>query len=429
MVMKNFLLFFVMLFVFFQIVSGQNTADVWTLQQCIDYALEHNIQIKRANFNVVSNETSLNMARSDWLPDINASLGDGFEKDISNSANAGVELNMLLFDGLRTVSNTKAKRSNVMASFEDLQKIKNDVTLNVVSLYLNVLIQKELKKTAQEQVTLSDTLEKTVEKLVGSGREPQSKLHEIRAQKANDDYNLINAENNLQLALLDLMQILEIDFDNFDIETPLFDIDSFTIPIVIFDNVLAFLPNVRSEEYRLESLQKTLGTTRASYYPNLSLSASASTTYNYYFKDKTLNTTSFFKQLSNNWRSYIGVSMSIPIFNRLETLNNLKLSKVQIQQQKIEIENAKKALFKEIQRAILKANSSRQRYNSANVSVQANNEVFRQVKERFRMGKATSFDLQQAKNNLEKSHSEYIQAKYEFIFSIKILRFYSGENL
>ncbi|MDR0619677.1 MAG: TolC family protein [Bacteroidales bacterium] len=418
-----------MLFVFFQIVSGQNTADVWTLQQCIDYALEHNIQIKRANFNVVSNETSLNMARSDWLPDINASLGDGFEKDISNSANAGVELNMLLFDGLRTVSNTKAKRSNVMASFEDLQKIKNDVTLNVVSLYLNVLIQKELKKTAQEQVTLSDTLEKTVEKLVGSGREPQSKLHEIRAQKANDDYNLINAENNLQLALLDLMQILEIDFDNFDIETPLFDIDSFTIPIVIFDNVLAFLPNVRSEEYRLESLQKTLGTTRASYYPNLSLSASASTTYNYYFKDKTLNTTSFFKQLSNNWRSYIGVSMSIPIFNRLETLNNLKLSKVQIQQQKIEIENAKKALFKEIQRAILKANSSRQRYNSANVSVQANNEVFRQVKERFRMGKATSFDLQQAKNNLEKSHSEYIQAKYEFIFSIKILRFYSGENL
>ena len=278
MVMKNFLLFFVMLFVFFQIVSGQNTADVWTLQQCIDYALEHNIQIKRANFNVVSNETSLNMARSDWLPNINASLGDGFEKDISNSANAGVELNMLLFDGLRTVSNTKAKRSNVMASFEDLQKIKNDVTLNVVSLYLNVLIQKELKKTAQEQVTLSDTLEKTVEKLVGNGREPQSKLYEIRAQKANDDYNLINAENNLQLALLDLMQILEIDFDNFDIETPLFDIDSFTIPIVIFDNVLAFLPNVRSEEYRLESLQKTLGTTRASYYPNLSLSASASTT-------------------------------------------------------------------------------------------------------------------------------------------------------
>lgn len=165
MVMKNFLLFFVMLFVFFQIVSGQNTADVWTLQQCIDYALEHNIQIKRANFNVVSNETSLNMARSDWLPNINASLGDGFEKDISNSANAGVELNMLLFDGLRTVSNTKAKRSNVMASFEDLQKIKNDVTLNVVSLYLNVLIQKELKKTAQEQVTLSDTPEKTVEKL------------------------------------------------------------------------------------------------------------------------------------------------------------------------------------------------------------------------------------------------------------------------
>ena len=418
-----------MLFVFFQIVSGQNTADVWTLQQCIDYALEHNIQIKRANFNVVSNETSLNMARSDWLPNINASLGDGFEKDISNSANAGVELNMLLFDGLRTVSNTKAKRSNVMASFEDLQKIKNDVTLNVVSLYLNVLIQKELKKTAQEQVTLSDTLEKTVEKLVGNGREPQSKLYEIRAQKANDDYNLINAENNLQLALLDLMQILEIDFDNFDIETPLFDIDSFTIPIVIFDNVLAFLPNVRSEEYRLESLQKTLGTTRASYYPNLSLSASASTTYNYYFKDKTLNTTSFFKQLSNNWRSYIGVSMSIPIFNRLETLNNVKLSKVQIQQQKIEIENAKKALFKEIQRAILKANSAKQRYNSANVSVQANNEVFRQVKERFRMGKATSFDLQQAKNNLEKSHSEYIQAKYEFIFSVKILRFYSGENL
>ena len=429
MVMKNFLLFFVMLFVFFQIVSGQNTADVWTLQQCIDYALEHNIQIKRANFNVVSNETSLNMARSYWLPNINASLGDGFEKDISNSANAGVELNMLLFDGLRTVSNTKAKRSNVMASFEDLQKIKNDVTLNVVSLYLNVLIQKELKKTAQEQVTLSDTLEKTVEKLVGNGREPQSKLYEIRAQKANDDYNLINAENNLQLALLDLMQILEIDFDNFDIETPLFDIDSFTIPIVIFDNVLAFLPNVRSEEYRLESLQKTLGTTRASYYPNLSLSASASTTYNYYFKDKTLNTTSFFKQLSNNWRSYIGVSMSIPIFNRLETLNNVKLSKVQIQQQKIEIENAKKALFKEIQRAILKANSAKQRYNSANVSVQANNEVFRQVKERFRMGKATSFDLQQAKNNLEKSHSEYIQAKYEFIFSVKILRFYSGENL
>jgi outer membrane protein len=120
--------------------------------------------------------------------------------------------------------------------------------------------------------------------------------------------------------------------------------------------------------------------------------------------------------------------MSIPIFNRLETLNNIKLLKVQIQQQKIEVENIKKMLFKDIQRALLKANTAKQRYNSANVLVEAHKEVYRQAEERFRVGKATTFDLQQIKNNLEKSHSERIQAKYEFIFSVKVLRFYCGEN-
>jgi outer membrane protein len=396
--------------------------------------------VKRAVINVESSKTSFNQARGNWLPDVSGSLSDGFsfgraqtnegiyfEQNVTNSANVGVNLEMSLFDG-RISSDIKAKKYSVMAASEDQQKVKNSIILNVASLYLNILIQKELQVVAREQIVLSDSLEKNIERLVNCGREPQSKLYEILAQKANENYNLTSAEKNLRIAFLDLMQMLEVDDPTFDIEEPFFDIDIMTIPLVVFEQILAVLPDVKAEKYRLNSLQKSLNMVKASYYPSLFLSASTSTGYYHYYQNRELNVP-FLSQLSNNWKSYVGLSMNIPIFNRLEAHYNVKLSKIQIRQQEMEVENARKTLLKDVQRAQLNAEVSKQRYTAANLSVQMSEVLYRHVEERFRVGHATSFDLQQAKNNLEKSLSERIQAKYEFIFNVKILDFYNGKEI
>lgn len=415
----------------------------WNLKQCIEYALEHNIQVKQAIINSENSHLQLKQSKNNRLPNLSAAVSDGFSfgrsesrlgvnvDQNSNSANASLNTDIPLFQGLRAHYDIAARKLDLMASIEDQNKIKNDIRLNITSFYLNALIQKELVKIAKFQVTLTDTLVRQTEIRVNNGKDPISKLYEIKAQQANEAYNLVNAEKNMRLALLDLAQLLEIEtiFD-FDIEEPVFvqNIENTPIPKVLFEDAIVTLPDVKAEIYRLESNQKNVNMAKAAYYPSLSLGASTSTGV-YYLYDNSVPNDAFGSQLGNNWRSYVGLSLNIPIFNRMSVKTNVSMSKLDVKKQELQIENAKKTIFKDIQKAVLNAQVSKEKYAAAEKSAQANFEAFHFVEQSFAAGRATVFDLQQSRNNLEKSLSDQIQSKYEFIFNIKVLDFYNGVEI
>jgi outer membrane protein len=418
--------------------------NAWDLRKCIEHALENNIQIKQANIQSETNQLQYRQAKNNRLPSFNASVSDGFSfgrslsntnvyvNQNSNSANGSLSSDIPIFQGLRMANDIVARKLDFMASVEDQQRIKNDISLTVVAYFLNVLVQKEFERIAHNQKMLTDTLLKRCEILVNSGKESTAKLYELKAQYANDIYNVTTAEKNLSLALLDLVQLLEIeDFLTFDIVAPnmMMDIAKLPIPAVAFEDAIVTLPNVRAEDFRLERSKKNLNIAKSANFPSVSLSGSTSTGYFYMSGNTAIPNDPFNTQLTNNWRSYAGMSMSIPIFNRMSIKTNISQNKLQIQNQEFEVEKAKKAIYKDIQRAMLNAKVSKDRYIAAVNSAEANQKSYQFVEQRYESGRATFFDLQQSKNNLEKALSEQIQAKYEFIFNIKILDFYNGKEI
>ncbi len=423
-------------------VSGIGFAQSrWTLKACVDYALEHNLQIQQASIQSENSQLQWKQAKYNRLPSVSAGLSDGFNfgrslsvdntyiNQNSNSADASLSANVPIFQGMRIANDVAARKLDFMATLEDHQKIRNDISLTVASYFLNVLVQKEFLKIAQRQRALTDTLLLRYETLVNSGKEPISKLHELKAQQANDSYTITIAEKDLKLALLDLAQLLEIeDFATFDVAVPeiLSDVSEIPIPAVVFENALVALPDVKAEELRLESSKKNLEIAKSAYFPTVSLGVSTSS--NYYYLNGIPNEV-FDAQVSNNWRSYVGLSVNIPIFNRMATKTSVSQSKIQVQQQELRMENAKKTVYKDIQRAMLNAKASKDRYISATRSVQANEQSYSFVEQHYQLGRSSFFDLQQSKTNLDKALSEQIQAKYEFIFNVKILDFYTGREI
>jgi outer membrane protein len=424
------------------IVCIAQSQDKWTLKQCVDHALQNNLQVKQSEAQYQSAKISLKQSKaSAYYPSVDASLSDGssfgrsqdrqgvYIDQNSNSLNGALSAQMSLFAGMRNYHTIQQNKYNLMAASADQEKIKNDIGLNIASLFLNVLINKELVKISQTQLNLSDTLVMRTEALVSNGKEPVAKLYEIKAQRANDNYTLTNAQKNLELSLLDLTQALELEYSiSFDIVEPdlSLDISEMPVPVVTFNAVVVSLPDVKAEELRLEGVKRSVKIAKASYYPNISLSASTSTSS--YYMPNTANMP-FVDQLTNNWRSYVGLQVNIPIFDRVETKHNISQSRVRVSQQEIQLEMARKTLFKDIQRAILNASVSQKKYKAALESVDANQEAYNAILEKFENGRATSFDLQQSKNNLEKALSDKVQSKYEFIFNTKVLSFYAGEDI
>ncbi|MCL2412725.1 MAG: TolC family protein [Bacteroidales bacterium] len=433
----------ILILILFASPAAALTQNTWTLADCINHALQHNIQIQQANIVSQNNQLNWRQARNNRLPAVNANLSDGFGfgrtlgpdnifiNQNSNSADASLNMNVPIFQGSRITHDVAARKHDFMAAVEDHQRIKNDVSLTVVSFFLNVLLQKEHLKIAEQQLFLTDTLLHRTEVLVRSGREPVSRLYELKAQSATDAFNITGAERNLRLALLDLAQLLNLeDVENFNISAPDFDFDisQMPIPVVIFENAMVTLPNVRAEEYRLESSRRNLEIARSAYFPTVSLGASTSTGYFHMFGGDFQNAT-FSSQIDQNWRSFVGVSVNIPIFNRFAVRTNVSQSRMQIQHQELQVTQARNAIYNDIQRAMLNAHVSRDRYIAAANAVRANQQSFEFVEQAFTAGRTTFFDMQQSRNNLERAQSEQIQAKYEFIFNVKVLDFYNGREI
>lgn len=416
----------------------------WTLRQCIDYAIEHNIDIRRTANAAEQSEVSVNTAKWARLPNLNGSAGQSWNwgrtqtaikneatgdystvyvNTNSNSTNMSVSTSIPIFTGLEIPNQYALAKLNLKAAMADLEKAKEDISINIASAYLQVLFNKELHQVSLGQVELSKEQLARISRLAELGKASPAEVAEAKARVAQDEMNAVQADNNYQLALLDLSQLIELETpEGFTLSAPVVTLDllPLTPPDEVYQTALTTKAAVQAAQYRLEGSKHSIRIAQSAFYPQLNLSGSLGT--NYY---STIDR-NFSQQLQDNFSKYVGLSLSVPIFNRFSTRNRVRTARLQQENYALQLDNTKKTLYKEIQQAWYTALASESKYTSSSTAADASEESFRLMSEKYDNGKATAVEYNEAKQNLMKAQSDELQAKYEYLFRTKILDFYKG---
>ncbi|MCC8154814.1 MAG: TolC family protein, partial [Tannerellaceae bacterium] len=381
--------------------------------------------LKQIQLEQENQEIKLNTSKFRWLPNLNASVGEefAFGRSLSSdntyvdrnstSTTGSISTSMPIFDGFEIKNDIAARKLDLLTVIENLKKAQEDLAMNVASAYLEVLYYKEIEKVAELQVYLTGEQTTRTESLVSAGKVPLSQLYDMKAQLANDEVTLSDARNNVKLSLLDLVQLLELERDggSFDVVAPDTQdaiskyMGSILPPDNIYDHAITFKPQIKEQEYLLQSNEKTLKIAQAGYYPKLNFGAGYSNGY-YFYHGKGIQNMTFSDQLKANERKYLGFSLNIPIFNRFQVRNSIRNAKVEIINRQLMMDNTKKTLYKEIQQAYYNAIAAQDKLIASEKSVEANEEAFRYAEKRYEAGKSTAYEFNEAKTKLAQSLSE-----------------------
>lgn len=414
----------------------------WTLAECIAHAQQNNTQVQQRQLQVERSDIELSTARYSRLPDLNASIGgdasfgraltsdNTYRNNNQTSGSLNVSASMPLFQGMRINHQIKAGKLDLAAAIEDLERIREDVAINVMTLYLQVLYSKEMVGVAERQLELSTQQALRSRELAAAGKQPESAVYESEALAANDRMTLTQSRNDLQLALLDLSQTLNRESAaGFDIVEPVLDsvaletLHHLGNPDAVYAYAAENRPHIRAEKLRLESSEHAVDVARSALYPTLSLSGGYGT--GVYSADDS----KFWAQMRHNSREYVGLSLGIPIFNRRATRNNIRTARIAVRSQQLAVTEAERALRKEIEQAWYNADAAYAKYRAADAAFASAEVAFSYEQAKAEAGRSTVFDFNDAKTRMEKAAAEAVQAKYEFVFRSKILDFYRGEPL
>jgi len=438
--MKNIFLIILV----FSIGFGVQAQEKWDLKKCVDYAKEHNISLQLKKLDAKIKENDAKQTKYSLLPDLNASSNlnrnwgraenreTGTFTDVNSKyVSVAVRSSVSLFEGFQKINSIKQANIDLQAYLEDIEKTSNDISLRIASYYLDILFKKELLQVAKDQLKITQLQIERTEVLVEAGTLPKGTLMEQKAQAAQEDLTVVTSENDLILSLLDLAQLLDLSStDAFDIEMPILPIldsgRSLLNPNSVYDIALISLPEIKAANLRLESTEKGLSLARSGLMPSLSLNGGWSTEYQ---KLDGFPTVSFRDQFKDRVNKFVGLSLSVPIFNKGINRRNISNAKVNIDRSRLNLENTKNILRKEIQQAHANALAAMKKYFSSETAVFSTEEAFRYTEEKFNLGLVNSVDYNQAKNNLLTSKSNLLQAKYEYIFRTKIIDFYNGVEI
>ncbi len=412
-------------------------AQQYTLEECIDIALQNNRTIKQQELNRAQREIAYAQARNDLLPNLNAQAGQSFtfgrsigidntyQNTNSTQTSLGMGADITLFDGLRMKHNIDAKRADLSAAEADVEKFKDEIEISVATAFLQVLLQKELLEIAREQVALTDENIRRRNELIKSGKMAQGEIYELEAQRAREEQNRVQSESNLKLSLLDLAQIMELDdFSHLDVSTPpveqIINDELLLTPTDVYQQALLVRPEIRASEHRLQSSEKEVLMAKSQRYPSLSFGANFGTGY---YKMSGRPNDAFNAQLRNNMSNSLGFSLRIPIFNRFQTRDNIRSAQIAVENNRIEMDKVKIELRKRVEQAFHNAVGAQSKWEATRKSEISSKEAFRFAQEKFDNDRANAYELFQAKSNLTQVLSEQAQAKYEYAFRLKILEF------
>lgn len=420
--------------------KGQN---VWSLEKCINYALENNIQIKQQQLNTKYYENQVSQAKSNRLPNLNAQIGNdnSFGRSLtylntyknvnSSSITGGASTNFTIFNGFQLTNTIDKYELDLQATLKDLQKAKDDMMLNIAGMYLQILFSEELVLVDEAQMEVTKQQLSRTQQLVEAGSLAKGAQLEIEAQMAREELQLVNDKNNMQLSYLSLYQLLELPIaESFKIEKPVLpEIKanlSMANSIDVFNNAMNVRPEIQAAQLRVKSAEKDLEIAKGNQYPSLSFNANYYNLFNNKYTDINGEDIAFGDQLKNNGRSSLGLTLGIPIFNRFQVKNGISNAELQIQDYQYRLQTSSNTLRKEIEQAYTNALAALNRYMSTEKAVESMKEAFRYVEEKFNVGMVNSVDYNLQKNQLTSAQSQLLQAKYEYIFRTKILDFYNG---
>lgn len=414
---------------------------VMTLAQCIDYAVSHNVNVKRYANNVEQQKVQLSTARNSRLPDLTAGASQSFNFGRGlNSENAYVNRNtqstgfnlqtsVPLLTGGRIPNEIAMSRLNLQAATADLEHARQSIALQVAAAYLQAVYAAEVVKVQEAQVAFSKIQEDRISKLFNAGKSPESDVVEAHSQVAQDEMGRTQAKCDYKLAMLDLSQLLELSSpDSIEIVAPQGETSPTLPPLPdrIFARAEGVKPEIQAEKLRLQAAEKNIRIAKAALYPTLSLGAGLSSEY---YKTSGYQAASFSKQLSDNFNKSIGLSLNIPIFNRLATRNSIRQAKLQQSEQALQLDEKKKTLYKEIQQAYYNAVNAQAKYESALAARKAAESNFNMMTGKFENGRANATELEEAKTKRANAITSTLQAKYEYILRMKIIEFYEGNKL
>lgn len=425
---------------------------VWSLQDMVNYASENNLSIQNAKINNKLLENNIISAQRQKLPSVNANIDNSLIVGVSGipitnsnqqfvgktngyklyQNSLGVGANMTLFNKGRFKLNEEKAKLDLAVSKENLQASINDISLNIVNNYLNVLLNRELANTAQEQLTISEQQLERNEILYKGGAIPLSQVYEARSTVASRKQQLANANINIDQAKFNLAQLLQLD------DYRLFDVDSIEVPddldVIllemnqIVEYAYANQAVIKSSELNVLSAEKDIEIAKTNYWPTVTASYNVGTNYRDYL-NKGLRSDAFFKQWWDNHSHSLNVGVNIPIFNKFLTDLNVENAKIRVEQAQSQIDIQKQKLKQDIQSAYFLVNSTYEQYLASKEAVKSAELSFDYAEKSFKAGRITIFDFNQTSNTLFNAKSQMLQAKYNYIFRLKVLDFYAGKQL
>ena len=417
--------------------SIQAQVKKWTLAECIDYAVTHNIEIKQSDNRIQNLKVQKSTLRNSFLPELNAGVSQNFtfgrslnqdntyeNSNIQNSS-FSVTTEIPIFAGFKRTASIAQNRFDLLVAEANRERIENNLSLNVTTAYFQILLNKEIYRIALEQIQLTKEQEACTQLLIENGKAAESQLYDVRAQLADDELIATKARNSLRIACLDLTQLMELkghepfDIDSLDGEMTVVDTLS---PMNIYKSALSCMPQVRQAYYTLQSKTKGIRIAKSGYYPTLSFTAGINT--NYYDNGSGLGET-FRKQFNNNMQKILCLTVRIPLFDRFSTRNLVKVAHIDEDNARLLLESEKKQLYKDIEQAYTDAISAFEKYRSTTKAVIANREAHRYALEKYAAGKSTVLEYNEIKMKLADALSQQSQAKYTYLLKDRILAFYS----
>ena len=419
---------------------------LWSLRECCDYAVEHNISIKQQQNQRRQQELTLSTSKNSRLPDLSGSVGQNFsfgrgltaQNTYSNtntsSTSFSLGTSMPIFTGFQIPNQIKLDQLNLEAATADLEKAKNDIRMQVAQAYVQILYDMEIAEVAHRQIEIDSMQVVRLQAFVDNGKAAEAELSQQKATLANSRLTATQADNNTRLAILSLTQLLELPTpDGFAIVKPNLDelvglsgLSELITPDQIYAEALGVKPEILSQELKLKGTEHSIKIAQAGNLPTLSLSGGLGTNY---YTTSGFKSDAFGTQLKNNFSQYIGLNLNVPIFNRFQTRNNIRNARISQENQQLALENTKKTLYKDIQQVYYNALNAQSKEKSSEEALKSTKDAFLLMQAKYENGKATITEFNESKNTYLKSESDLVQARYENLYQHALIEFYRGKDL
>lgn len=431
------------LFLLFGSSVGFAQEQAWSLDSCLSYALGHNITVKKADLSINRYDVQVDQAKANRLPSVNASINQNFSWgqgivaetgqeyggiEGSTSSNYSLNSSVSLFNGFRLQNSIKQSELNLEGGKYYAESVKESVELNVLNSFLNVLYAEEQVANAQKQIEATTQQLALAKERLELKVISRSDYLQIQSEFASEKLTLANAQSTLNMAKVNLMQLMELPVsNNFEIIVP--DFNSLLNKNLnlsseeVYKEALAIKPQIKNAELSTESAKLDSKIAKANLYPSLSLSGSIGTNYS------SRNSADYLDQLNSFVSPSLGLSLSIPIYQKKQVKSNIAVAQIGIEEAALEEQNTRNQLRKNIEQTCADVISAQVKYQASLEENAATKESYLLAEEKFKQGMINSVDFLIQKTNLITSESQLLQSKFNLVFSNKILDFYKGLSL